>query len=217
MTIDELFNYVSLLYYQQRKVRLVPERFNEVCGAVMYERINSLYGDYNEYKSTGRQLFGYPFNKTIMDAMQYFKATATFNIQNGLADIPLDYMHSDVLYCKIYNNDTQVTDIRTIVDLTQGKFQIRKGSQMIPPTLGYPICCFYSTYIEFAPSTMRVAYMDYLRKPNAPVWGYTKGDNEGKLVYDESSSTQIELPEWMHPEFAVGVVEKLSLTKQVQN
>jgi hypothetical protein len=113
---------------------------------------------------------------------------------NGFANYPSDYVHvSSIRYGK-----------RVVEVVSNDVLGDRLDSPIVQPTSQYPICCFYSGYIQFYPTDLKFVNFDYLRMPTTPIWGATIINDE--YVYNPNTSTQLEWPEFTHIDIANMIV-----------
>lgn len=78
------------------------------------------------------------------------------------------------------------------------------------PNREYPIAKFDGDdVLVFAPYYLKKVYMSYLRYPKKPFWNST--ESEGVAVYQASGSQDIEMPEIMMKEIAMGVLDLIGI------
>ena len=58
------------------------------------------------------------------------------------------------------------------------------------PTIRFPKCAYYDTFIEFWPKDLQRVIFTYLREPKIPEWKFTNDPN-GRPVYDAAKSIDL--------------------------
>ncbi len=133
--------------------------------------------------------------------------------KDGKAEYPSDYLHvssmrykhkKQLVSCK--KVITREVDVENYKDAEIGKVG---ASQINPPTHRYPYYAFYDTYMEFAPKDLGSVVMTYLREPKTPKWAYTTVN--GRPVYDEANSVDIEAPNEAMNEIAMRTLSFLGI------
>lgn len=199
MTIDEIYQWVNLeLNKSQTGGTLSPEEFNLAAKFANQQYFKIKYTLPEEYQvgnPVPRQ--AYPLTQENIDALSPFlKAKGGKDYpplkldKDGRAELMSDYVH----YSSIRFG------IRPVEVVSNDVLGDRLFSSIVYPTETYPICCFYSGYIQFYPITMRFVNFDYLRMPETPVWGYTVVNDQP--VYNPATSVQLEWSEIYHLDIA---------------
>lgn len=149
----------------------------EEIDRAVYNASKDLYlVEYRRYEET----------QELTDSFAVFKSdplALSINSSTGQANYPNDYNHLTNMLCP-----TSLTgEVKEIDDGMVGR---KLTNPNTPPTLQYPICVLYDTYIQFYPFTVTGVTMTYLRDPIQPVYAYTIVS--GRYEYNDSASVDIE-------------------------
>ena len=189
---------------------LTPDEFNLNAYRAIMEFTMKRYGNQQEYQP-GRPIPRVSYEKTqkIIDDLRHLKEVQLIDVtsgsvlipdgttvQNSIGNIIPEYLHlSTLTYTKITNSDcTNGPEVRKkSVDIVKDdELAMRCDSELVPPTLDYPIGNIQSDYIRLYPQSISQVEMVYLRQPNKPVWGFTVVSN--RFVYDAATSTDLDIP-----------------------
>lgn len=134
------------------------------------------------------------------------------NNSSGIAPIPTDYYHLDGITSRNYYTKRGITKSTLVPHdvLDTSEFNTRVGSDSLEPTKDYPISKLNASTIETLPSDIPMITLSYLRNPVAPVWGFTV--TNGRKVYDSSTSTQFEIPQYAETQLVLMLLEENSVT-----
>lgn len=199
MTVNEIKQWVEFeLNKSQSGNTLNKDEFNLALSMANQEYFKLKYGLPEDY-APGRPLPRQAWSVTQenIDALSPFlmgkggRDLPQLKVDiNGQATIPNDYIHYSSLR---YNG-------KPIEVVSNDVFGDRLQSPIVYPDEKYPICTFYSGYIQFAPKGLGYVDFDYLRMPVTPVWAATIVNDE--YVYNEAGSTQLEWGESYHQDIA---------------
>lgn len=199
MTVEDIRNWVNYeLNKHQTGDTLSKEEYN-LCLKFANEEYFKIKYSLPEQYQPGQPLAGQAWAVTQenIDALSPFligkggKDYPELKVDvNGFASYPSDYVHvSSIRYGK---KPVEVVSNDVLGD--------RLDSPIVNPTSKYPICCFYSNYIQFYPEDLAFVKFDYLRMPQTPVWAATIINDE--YVYNPNASIQLEWPEFTHIDIA---------------
>lgn len=203
MTVEEIRQWVDFeLNKNQTGGTLSPEEYNLCLKWANQEYFKLKYGLPEQYRP-GQPLpaQAWAVTQENIDALSPFLSAQggrdypPLRVDvDGRATIPSDYVHvSSVRY-----NDLAVEVLSN--DVIGNRLQ----SPIVYPDKKYPICTFYSGYIQFYPKDLGFVNFDYLRMPQTPVWGYTIVNDQP--VYNPNTSTQFEFSDIYHMDLAAMIV-----------
>jgi len=124
-------------------------------------------------------------NNAIYDSLRPFATDPTVITLNGSGQyiLPADFIH------EIGQITSGTTNI--MVDtIDRAALSRRINNNLVPPTVDYPMCAFYATYVQFYPITITNVKFAYLKKPVQPVYATTISN--GREVYDDAASVDVE-------------------------
>lgn len=123
-------------------------------------------------------------NNSLHDSLRPFTSDPTIiALTNGQYVLPLDFIH------EIGQITSGSTD-GMIDTVDRAALAKRLSNNLVPPTVNYPICVFYQTYIQFYPINITNVKFSYLKKPIQPVYATTILN--GREVYDDINSVDVE-------------------------
>ena len=169
-----------------------PSEFNRYVNMASLELLTQ---GFNVYQITQR----------ITDDIRKFIVTEKLPIDEyGKVGYPQDYIYFLALrtykqkeYDEMKENcngtDVNYADIPqvNIKLIDNDKLGDRMSSELLRPSIDYPIGTMYSDYIQIYPTTLGMVQIDYLRKPQKAMWGYTTNIS-GLPVYNAATSTNLD-------------------------
>lgn len=214
LDINSIYNFVGLILNKQQAGFPTPENFNEAIAIANLDFYKQKLGLPESFR------IGLPYSpqewqvsQIITDAVkQFFSLPTGINKDiDGTFHYPDDYVRysSITIAYDINSPDCKtppISEERFVEVVPDGEWVIRLSNTIIPPTLKYPICNFYSQGIKVAPKTVSRIYLSYLRKPVQPVRGYTLSANDTN-EYDPATSTQLEWDEIYYNDIATLVLK----------
>jgi hypothetical protein len=137
----------------------------------------------------------YAVNQKAQDDLGPFKKTYAFTNSTspiGLITLPADYLHHLNTRIQTYNNQQQRVIYEPVDIVNDDELAKRLNSQLIPVTVSKPIGQWAGKgKLQLYPKSGNAGIVDYLKKPDAPVYAYTIVDRA--VTYNSAGSTQ---PEW---------------------
>ena len=202
MNLQEILNIVNFFCAKETEGQtMTPVQYNSLLPYA----VNEVYGLYilkdwdTEQRFTDASM---PF-KVYMGQREFTDLTGnTISAipplmidANGYANIPSDYKrYSSLRFKETTNSATcgvQIKD-RDVLVLTDQEYDAYLNSSIKKGTYKHPMCNFQKGYIRFYPTNL--AYVDfvYLKYPTTPVYGYTIDALTQQVIYDATTSTQLE-------------------------
>ncbi len=199
MDINSVYELVNFIAAKDRNGLFDKDRFNLVCPSALYEFNNKRYGNIKDILVTNSKSprIAYSINQKVLDDLKVFQTTTQLSINSiGQSQYPTDYWHMTSARYREFMNGTDCTpgtiSERNVELLDNQDVTKRINSVIVAPSPEFPVCTFYSGYIQFYPVTMGQVMFDYLRKPLTPFWGSTVVNNRD--IYDANTSVQLEVP-----------------------
>jgi hypothetical protein len=187
MTIAEIYKFIEYVASKNQKGRITPEQFNEVVNRAQMSLFMERIGNPQEYQP-GRPVprVAYALTQRIRNDLAPFLSNPTLVTipADGKLELPEDCKY--VVALRTESDDT-------IVDVDHDKIGYRLKSEIVAPTLAYPIAVHYKGYIQLYPKNIANATLEYLRYPVKALYAFTV--ENGRPVYDEASSVQLEWDE----------------------
>jgi hypothetical protein len=142
-------------------------------------------------------------NQKITDSLLPFISDPTALTLDvlGKSPKPDDYLHLTGL-----TSGSTMVEVQQIDQAFIGK---KLNDPLCPPTLDYPIVVLYKSYFQFYPINQTNVKITYLKPPIEPVYAYTIVD--GREVYDDTNSVDVEWNETDHNKLAMGALKILGV------
>lgn len=162
----------------------------------------------------------YEINQLNTEATRKFKVVFNDETQplpvtpQGIMSLPSDYKYpSSITYKYSTNTANCETEIeyKAVEVLTEGQFDMRRGSKLMPPTHKNPVCCFYDSYIKFLPLNLQFINFTYLRLPKTPFYDYYIDSNDNIVYLPAGSSHLLSAGETGSMGQTVGTVNSLTV------
>jgi hypothetical protein len=216
--VDELYQFVRFVANKsQSSGTITPSQFNLVLKRAYTQWVMERYGDPNKLMpgEANQARYGYQLNQKITDDIKHLiVGPKPYPVdEQGRVNYPNDYLHISS-YRHRYKKqlscgDTVVkeVDIRAMKDSEIGHILT---SQIVEPTMRYPYLAFYNDHMKVYPKEIDYVILTYLKKPEEPVWAYTP-DANGRPVYDDTASVNIDAPEEALNEIAFRVLSFLGM------
>lgn len=180
MDLNAVYKLHEFILRKQRGAFVTYEELDEIYNLGQLDLINE-YMD--EYALTGK----------IHNALQPFKKNYIFTNTtsvNGFVDLPSDYLMALLSYTQTYNNNTQRIEYGEIRFHNEDSWVNAINSQLRPATKKLPAAKIIGGEIELFPKEVNAGILNYIRKPNAPVYAYSQ---VGRAVtYNANTSVQLE-------------------------
>ena len=199
MTIDEVFRFVDFISNKNQTGTPSPSQFNQMAERAQWEYFER---DYKVWQST----------QEITDALHTFlKTTPTSVPATGQLLFPSDYLHTTSIRHYYVRKDNTGIEV-PVKEINNDEIGDVMQSEIVKPTLRYPVCSYYGTYIQFEPKNIGLITFDYLRKPVTPVWAFTTVNN--RAVYNAAASIDFELPNETHNTLVMMMCSYLGINLQ---
>lgn len=228
MTVDEVFKLVQFWAKKsQAGGNPTPDQFNLALWRGYFEWIMEGYGNREEY-TPGNPIPRISWQNTqkITDDLRFLLVThplflpsdgqlpipdGTYNDLNG--DVAESYLHHSALSFTVNKQkDGKIVSSKPvpITVVRDGELAHRLSSEIVQPTRRYPIAAYFSDYIQIYPKNLAWVQFSYLKEPVKPVWAYDLVN--GRPVYDDSASVQLESPDETHNAIAIKVLKYLGIS-----
>ena len=190
MFIEALYNFILFLKNQGQSRYYTPE---EVIDALNRAVMDVYENHYRIFQQTQK----------ITDELRVFMVDEDVDIDSGFFSLPELYRHMTNM--SAYKSTDEVPSTQ----LTEGEWVKKKGSSYLPATTDYPFHRIFSDKVEVLPNTVSKVRMYYIKKPTKAVYAYTMVN--GRPVFDEANSTDVEFPEFVHNHLVVQTLKYLGV------
>lgn len=183
MNINEAFEFLNFISNKNQSGKVSPSEFNQMAERAQWEYFQK---DYTLWETT----------QEITDALSVFQVSLATSIPaTGVLTYPSDYVHLTSMRHYFVKDNNQGIEV-PVREVDNDEFGDVLQSEIVQPTLRYPIMSAFSTYMRFEPKNLGQLMFDYFRMPISPVWAYTTVNN--RAVYDAANSINWELPDDSH-------------------
>jgi hypothetical protein len=205
MDINKVYTFLQYLADKDQSGNITPKEFNLSLPRAFTECIMKRYNNVNSVQPD-RQ--GWQKNQKITDDLKFLlvRNDVTHIGIDGRLSLPEDYLHlSSIVYNYKYEEDGETVVLPNKVDVVNdNEISAFLGSTIYSKRIKakkYVIGAFYSDHIQLYPKNLGVVDFTYLRKPKEPKWAFNIVN--GRPVYDELNSVDLEAPEELANEIIV--------------
>ncbi len=196
MNINEAYTFLNFISNKNQSGNVTPSQFNQMATQAQWEYFEK---EYVKWQTT----------QDITDALAVFiKSLATSVSVTGRLPYPSDYEHVTSVRHYFVKNDNTGIEV-PVKEVDNDQYAEYMQSEIVTPTLRFPIWTAYSDYMQFKPNNVGLITFDYFRKPNNPVWGFTVVNS--RPVYNPTTSINWELPPQTHNELVFMMCSYLSI------
>jgi hypothetical protein len=196
----------ELIFNKEQNGQISLTRFNEALNSSVLWFFNDCYGQPTQSKgsNSANNMF-WQSGKKISDNLRHLIKIIDLPVNaKGEAKRPTDFIHSSTIRYvhkeKVWNDPCNkklgfkiITKEVGVAEIRDSEVSERLDSELLTPTLEYPIAVIYNNYIQIYPINAGMLKFTYLKKPNTPFWAYTTVNS--RPVYDHINSVDIEFPE----------------------
>ena len=180
MLIDQVYQLVQYVSNKEQRGNITPSNYNTLAEMAQREFVSRRLGNLKQIDRNGLPLYGYEQSWRVHEDLQQMIAGPEEIVigSDGTFSYPVDYVHVD---------SVQTLDNRPVQRITNDQYPSLKRSQLIAPSVYYPVIIFRHPKGFVDPKEIGSIMMSFLRHPPKPVWAYTV-ENDSP-VYDEAGST----------------------------
>lgn len=219
MTIWEIYEFVNFELNKFQSGSYTPDEFNQVLFATYLDPLKIKLGLPEEYQLPIRGNSGgvarqeYQISTTVTDAIRTLIRTTTINKVNNFFPYPADYVgYSGAEYDMItnVNGGQPLVQTQSIEPVTDAEKKFRQNNSIVAPDSGYPIITLEDGGFLINPANINSFRLTYVRAPQVPFLGYTL-DAQGNVIYDPTTSVQLEYPIIMHNDYCAIILKYIGL------
>ena len=171
--LNDIYNFMVFIVRKERGVFITIPEFQLTLDNAQIEAVEDWFRLYGETQS-------------IHDAIRKLRVQIQFTTSNdGILTFESDYLHM-IGGGFTVNGST----INTIRFLNEDEISFALKSQLRAVSASNPVAKDISTGLQLFPQIQHIGFYNYLRRPIAPVYGYTT--NGRTITYDQSTSKQLE-------------------------
>lgn len=171
--INDVYNFLVFIVRKERGVFItIPEAMQTIDNA--------------QLEATEDWFAGYGVTQILHDAIRKLRSQVQFtSSSDGQITFAADYLH-------MIGNPYTVTGstINAVRFVNEDELPFALTSQLRPVSTSKPIAKDTSGGFQLYPQSTQTGFYNYLRRPNAPVLGYTQTGRT--ITYDPNTSTQLE-------------------------
>ena len=209
--INSVRNTVLFLLNKDNRGYISPLEYNQYAKLAQLEIFESYFGDYArqmQLQNTRKRALGYgDIVAQTRNKIDVFSTSATLTY-NDVQDGGVASVGEARDYFNLPNNFYRLINLtyngKVLEEIPKVKFDMIIDSNLNTPSLTYPIYYQQDSRIYARPLSINYTastpqgseiplMMNYIRKPNDPIWGYNT--IQGDPVYNSTTSTPFEISE----------------------
>jgi len=206
MNLQERYELINFIAQSERTgLYMEPHEYNLLLqknSILKFKKEIGLPEDYFNGQPTTKT--AWEVSQRVTDMLRRFKVSATTAVSPaGLMTIPANYFYVTGV------NDTYESNIKPVEILTDAEWGLRLRNSITTPSRNYPVARFMASTVEFNPVAISSVDWTYLRLPTTPV--YAKKEENGILVFDSASSTELDWGEIAQEDITYMILEDLGI------
>lgn len=195
---------LDIITNKEQNGQLGINRFNTIAQAASTMYFNDNFGQPTQSQNGNmpNDMF-WQSNKKVSDNLRNLLKLIDLPVNaKGRASRPTDFIHTSSIR---FSYKTKIQDCTPtqkvkykvqeveVEEIQDQELASRLSMELLKPTLEYPVCCIYDTYLQLYPANVGNLKFTYLRKPATPIWAYTT--QNGEPVYDAANSVDFDFPD----------------------
>ena len=190
INVNKVYRVVLSILNKEQRGYLTPDQFNRLARQAQLDLFEKSFYDYNR-QLTKRNIQGVnseygDIADNIEEKIDLFAESATQSIVGGVFSAPADLYRT----VQLVKTD-RLTEIEKV---KKSEYVYLASSKLTQPTAEFPVYYFDNQQFNVLPNTLSQCVIDYIRRPEDPVWAFTLG-NGGSYVYDAANSQNFEIHE----------------------
>lgn len=171
--INDIYNFVLYIVRKERGVFINPTSFNANINAGQLDAVQDWFAPYGQ-------------TQNLHDALRPIRVYYQFTSDSsGFVSFPSNYIHLLGQPFTVAGSTVNRIDF-----VNEDELPFALTSQLRAVSNSYPIAVDTNVGFSIYPQQTQVGFFNYLRLPNAPIFGYTQ---VGRVItYNVNSSVQIE-------------------------
>jgi hypothetical protein len=230
INIDEMYRFVQFVANKEQSGFIKPTEFNLAADRAQMQLFMERYNNPAEYQP-GRAIprVAYQQTQKISDDLRMFIKRAILPVNaDGMMSYPDDYIHFSKSTYKYFSeidiedssSNAGCVDCSEVVSgqsstntiektigikpVDDGELNKLLSSNIVAPTLEYPILAFFEDGVQYYPKNITSVELTYLHRPIVPLWGSIMVND--RPVYNQPTSTDLEWPEQVFNEIAIRIL-----------
>jgi hypothetical protein len=203
INVNTVYRTVLSLLNREQRGFLTPDQYNRYARMAQLDLLEKAFLDYNRYltrKETGSINDEYAnLAKLAKEKIDIFSTSSTLNFIDGVALIP-----NNLYKCIMVSTGSRAIEVE---EIQKSDLPIITSSKLTAPSVSYPIYYKQASSVYILPSTITTATIDYVYKPNDPLWAFTTGSTYGDMQYSSANSIDFSL----HDSEEVNLIAKILL------
>jgi hypothetical protein len=191
------------------------EEIDNALQIAQMQRFMELYGNIKDYQP-GRPIprVAYGMTQKVHDELRNFKEEEFFvTASNGLVNfsgLSSSYAHLIALRGSYVDSSNTINHFMIKV-LSEDQIAQRLTSQIVAPTTYDPVALIGKSSIQLFPDQVHKVTVYYLRLPNKPKYSYTMSSDGRTVIFDSSTSVDLEFPDTSYNDILMKALNILSV------
>ena len=192
INVNTVYQTVLMILNKEQRGYMTPTEFNKVATQVQLEIFEKYFDDLNQQLRIPQADTDYADRQENIDEkIAIFKTFGNAVYDNSLLNNPYFTLPTSDLYGNVvsfYRLGNVLFDNEKVVQrLDRHDFYYINNSKLTKPTIVNPVYLYENQKLFIKPvSIINNIQVDYIRKPNDVIWGFTPG-TLGQYVYNEDS------------------------------
>ncbi len=203
INVNNVYQTVLLILNKEQRGYMTPDEFNKTATQVQLEIFKKYFEDLNQSSRVPQNDMDYADRTDGIDEkMSLFRRTKTVNRDTDIG--------SDVYRLGTVTYDGTVGAAAgykiELQRLQRNAYYNVLKSDLTLPNENYPVYLFQDNKILSNPTSITSVNLDYIRRPDDVVWGFTKDITTQVLVYSPGNSTDFEIDETEQTEVVLRIL-----------
>ena len=201
--VNKVYRVVLSILNKEQRGYLTPDQFNRLGRQAQLDLFEKSFYDYNR-QLTKRNIQGVnseygDIADKIEEKIDLFAESQEVLLNgNSFATSDLDHELYKVVQL---TKDDGITEIEKV---KKSEYTYMAASKLTEPSENYPVYIYDKGEFKIIPNTINNCVIDYIRKPEDPIWNYTVGEGSS-YTYTTTGSQDFEL----HPSDETDLVIKI--------
>ncbi len=210
MAINVNTVYTTVLYILNKEQRgyITPDEFNKLGTQAQLEIFENYFEELNQQLRVGGNSSQYADRvKKLQEKIDRFFTSEALNVTQGVGEYwavaNLTTLGSgntvhrlgNIEYTEHRDANISVNELPVqLEEVTQQEFNLARRSKLTRPSSSWPMFYIVDTFVRILPANVSSAVVprktytiNYIKKPQDPIWGYTINGATGAYIYDKAA------------------------------
>lgn len=223
VNVNTVYSTVLLILNKEQRGYMTPQEFNSVADQVQLQIFEQYFEDLNQQLRVPQADVDYADRQMNIDEkLSIFKNSATLSYTSNYFTIPQTITNSLGQIVEFYRlglvtYTNPFGEVKELERVNRTDFYNAQSSPFLAATDEFPVYLYEGEKLYVSPNninTSNVISIDFVRKPIAPLWGFTVG-NRGQYVYNSEQYDSTANPPSGSIQFELHQSEQTSLILRI--